>query len=40
MQEIVHAGETEALVAERVWQELANGLMEQHPSRMFHVLRE
>ena len=40
MQEIVHAGETEALVAERVWQELANGLMEQHPSRMFHILRE
>lgn len=40
MKEIVHAGETEALVAERVWQEIANGLMEQHPSRMFHVLRE
>lgn len=40
MKEIVHAGETEALVAERVWQEIANGLMEQHPSRMFYVLRE
>jgi len=40
MQEIVHAGEAEALVAERVWQEIANGLMEQHPSRMFHVLRD
>ncbi|MXS79672.1 metal dependent phosphohydrolase [Nitrosomonas eutropha] len=40
MKEIVHTGETEALVAERVWQEIAYGLMEQHPSRMFHVLRE
>lgn len=40
MKEIVHAGEAEALVPERVWQEIAHGLMEQHPSRMFHVLRE
>jgi tRNA nucleotidyltransferase (CCA-adding enzyme) len=28
------------LVAERVWQELAKGLMEDRPSRMFEVLRE
>jgi tRNA nucleotidyltransferase (CCA-adding enzyme) len=28
------------LVAERVWQELAKGLMEERPSRMFEVLRE
>ncbi|HRQ05547.1 MAG TPA: multifunctional CCA addition/repair protein [Nitrosomonas halophila] len=40
MSEIVHNGETEALVAERVWQEIARGLMERHPSRMFYVLRE
>ncbi|MXS84738.1 multifunctional CCA addition/repair protein [Nitrosomonas sp. HPC101] len=40
MKEIVHSGETDALVPERVWQEIAHGLMEQHPSRMFHVLRE
>lgn len=40
MKEIVHTGETDALVPERVWQEIAHGLMEQHPSRMFHVLRE
>ncbi|MEB2331473.1 MAG: multifunctional CCA addition/repair protein [Nitrosomonas sp.] len=40
MKEIVHTGETEALVPERVWQEIAHGLMESHPSRMFYVLRE
>ncbi|WP_300085938.1 multifunctional CCA addition/repair protein [uncultured Nitrosomonas sp.] len=40
MKEIVHTGETDALVPERVWQEIAHGLMEQHPSRMFHILRE
>jgi tRNA nucleotidyltransferase (CCA-adding enzyme) len=28
------------LVAERVWQELSRGLMEQRPSRMFEVLRD
>jgi len=33
-------GEVDALVAERVWQELARGLMEARPSRMFEVLRE
>jgi tRNA nucleotidyltransferase (CCA-adding enzyme) len=39
MQQMVEAGEVDALVAERVWQELAKGLMEQKPSRMFEVLR-
>jgi tRNA nucleotidyltransferase (CCA-adding enzyme) len=37
---MVQEGEVDHLVAERVWQELAKGLMEQHPSRMFEVLRE
>jgi tRNA nucleotidyltransferase (CCA-adding enzyme) len=32
-------GEVDALVAERVWQELARGLMEQKPARMFETLR-
>jgi tRNA nucleotidyltransferase (CCA-adding enzyme) len=40
MREMVEAGEVDALVAERVWQELARGLMEDKPSRMFDVLRE
>ena len=40
MQQMVAAGEVDALVAERVWQELSRGLMEAHPSRMFQVLRE
>ncbi len=40
MQEMVAAGEVDALVPERVWQELARGLMEQQPSRMFAVLRD
>jgi tRNA nucleotidyltransferase (CCA-adding enzyme) len=40
MQQMVQAGEVDALVAERVWQELAKGLMEAKPSRMFAVLRE
>ena len=39
MQQMVDAGEVDALVAERVWQELAKGLMEAKPSRMFEVLR-
>lgn len=39
MRQIVQAGEVDALVAERVWQELAKGLMEAKPSRMFEVLR-
>ena len=40
MQDMVSDGEADALVAERVWQELARGLMETTPSRMFEVLRE
>ena len=40
MREMVDAGEVDALVPERVWQELARGLMETKPSRMFNVLRD
>ncbi|MDM0056006.1 multifunctional CCA tRNA nucleotidyl transferase/2'3'-cyclic phosphodiesterase/2'nucleotidase/phosphatase [Variovorax fucosicus] len=40
MREMVDAGEVDALVPERVWQELARGLMEARPSRMFAVLHE
>jgi tRNA nucleotidyltransferase (CCA-adding enzyme) len=36
---MVEAGEVDALVAERVWQELSRGLMEARPSRMLQVLR-
>jgi tRNA nucleotidyltransferase (CCA-adding enzyme) len=39
MQAMVAEGEVDHLVAERVWQELAKGLMEAQPSRMFEVLR-
>ncbi|CAN7500924.1 multifunctional CCA addition/repair protein [Acidovorax delafieldii] len=39
MREMVAHGEVDHLVAERVWQELARGLMEAQPSRMFEVLR-
>ncbi|GAB7564657.1 multifunctional CCA addition/repair protein [Methylobacillus methanolivorans] len=39
MRNMVEDGEVDALVPERVWQELAKGLMEQQPSRMFAVLR-
>ena len=39
MRQMVAAGEVNALVAERVWQELATGLLEIKPSRMFDVLR-
>jgi tRNA nucleotidyltransferase (CCA-adding enzyme) len=39
MREMVAQGEVDHLVAERVWQELAKGLMEGTPSRMFAVLR-
>jgi len=39
MRQMVEAGEVDALVAERVWQELSRGLMEAHPSKMFEVLR-
>jgi tRNA nucleotidyltransferase (CCA-adding enzyme) len=40
MKTMVEKGEVDALVPERVWQELARGLMEAHPSRMFAVLRD
>lgn len=40
MQQMVRQGEVDALVPERVWQELARGLMEEQPSRMFAVLRD
>ena len=40
MRDMVKNGEVDALVPERVWQEIAKGLMEQKPSRMFEVLRE
>jgi tRNA nucleotidyltransferase (CCA-adding enzyme) len=40
MQAMVDSGEVDHLVAERVWQELAKGLMESRPSRMFEVLRD
>ena len=39
MRQMVANGEVDALVSERVWQELAKGLMEQKPSRMFDLLR-
>ena len=40
MREMVAEGEVDALVSERVWQELSRGLMCTHPSRMLQVLRE
>lgn len=36
---MVAEGEADHLVAERVWQEFANGLMADHPARMFEALR-
>lgn len=39
MREMVVNGEVDALVAERVWQEFAKGLMEAQPARMFEVLQ-
>ena len=39
MRDMVNNGEADALVAERVWQELARGLMEKKPSRFFETLR-
>ena len=38
MRWMVEAGEVDALVPERVWQELSRGLMETRPSRMFETL--
>ncbi|MCZ8219723.1 MAG: multifunctional CCA addition/repair protein [Acidovorax sp.] len=40
MREMAEHGEVDHLVPERVWQELARGLMEEKPSRMFEVLRD
>jgi tRNA nucleotidyltransferase (CCA-adding enzyme) len=40
MRQMVAAGEVDALVPERVWQELSRGLMEARPSRLFEVLRD
>ena len=39
MRQMVEDGEVDHLVPERVWQELARGLMSSQPSRMFEVLR-
>ena len=39
MRQMVEDGEVDHLVPERVWQELARGLMSERPSRMFEVLR-
>jgi tRNA nucleotidyltransferase (CCA-adding enzyme) len=39
MREMVSEGEVDALVSERVWQELSRGLMGAQPSRMLQVLR-
>lgn len=40
MKQMVENGEVNALVAERVWQEIAKGLMEKYPYIMFEVLKE
>lgn len=40
MRQMVHSGELNHLVAERVWQELSRALMSAQPSRAFTVLRE
>jgi tRNA nucleotidyltransferase (CCA-adding enzyme) len=40
MRAMVDDGEADHLVPERVWQELARGLMQGRPSRMFALLRE
>ena len=40
MRSMVESGEADALVPERVWQEIARGLMEKAPSRMLAVLAE
>lgn len=39
MRQMVDAGEVDALVPERVWQEVSRGLMEKRPSRLFEALR-
>ena len=40
MQGMVGSGEADYLVPERVWQEFARGLAEEHPERMFDVLEK
>ena len=40
LRRMVTEGEVDALVPERVWQELSRGLMQARPSRMFEVLRD
>jgi tRNA nucleotidyltransferase (CCA-adding enzyme) len=40
LRQMVDNGEVDALVPERVWQELSRGLMGERPSRMFNVLRD
>src|SRR5262245_52415653 len=40
LRRLVDSGEVDALVAERVWQEIARGLSEAKPSRLIEVLRE
>jgi tRNA nucleotidyltransferase (CCA-adding enzyme) len=40
MRDMVTDGEVDALVSERVWQELSRGLMGAQPSRMLQVLRD
>ena len=40
LRQIVADGEVDALVPERVWQEISRGLMAARPSRMFELLRE
>ena len=40
MRALVATGEIKELASERVWQELARGLLEPHPARMLAVLRD
>lgn len=40
MRQMADVGEVDALVAERVWQEISRGLAEAKPSRMFSVLKD
>jgi tRNA nucleotidyltransferase (CCA-adding enzyme) len=40
MRGMAKSGEADALVPERVWQEVSRGLMEERPSRLFEVLEE
>ena len=40
MRRLVDDGEVDALVAERVWQEVSRGLMERSPARLFQILHD